>query len=86
MLTVLHTLQTNGLSTAVNISNLEDYINLVLHHFLIDGVQAQFQAFSEGFNQVFPLENVQFFTVTEIETLVCGSASGSSEDWSVDCT
>jgi len=77
-------LKANGSNISVNISNLEEYVNLVLQIFLVDGVKAQFHAFSEGFNQVMPIENIHSFFVTEVETLVCGAAPGSNEHWSID--
>lgn len=77
-------LKANGANISVNITNVEEYVNLVLRHLLVVGVQSQFRAFTEGFNQVFPLDNMQYFTVPEIETLICGDVSGSEADWSFD--
>lgn len=79
-------MQANGTNISVNISNLEEYANLVLKTFLVDGVKAQFQAFSDGFSQVVPIENIHMFFVPEVETLVCGAAPSSNEHWSIDCT
>ncbi len=70
----------------MTIHNIEEYVNLVTKGFLVTGVKAQFQAFQEGFNQVFPIENMRVFTVSEIETLICGAVTGSDDDWSIDCT
>jgi len=77
-------LKANGSNISVNISNLEEYVNLVLQIFLVDGVRAQFQAFSKGFSQVLPIENIHVFFAPEMETLICGSAPGCNEDWSID--
>jgi len=77
-------LKPNGTSIDVSIHNLEEYVNLVTKTYLITGVKAQFQAFQEGFNQVFPLENLRFFSVGELETLICGAVSGSDTEWSIE--
>jgi len=77
-------LKPGGTDISVTIHNLEEYVNLVLKTFLITGVSAQMQAFQEGFNLVFPLENLRMFFVNEIETLICGAVTGSDEDWSVE--
>lgn len=60
-------------------------MNLVAKTYLITGVRPQLQAFQEGFNLVFPLENLRLFSVSELETLVCGAVTGSDEDWSTEC-
>lgn len=67
-------LKPDGRNCDVTIYNLEEYVNLVTRQHLVDGVAAQFAAFEEGFNKVFPLRNLSIFTVEELETLICGSA------------
>jgi E3 ubiquitin-protein ligase TRIP12 len=32
------------------------------------------EAFREGFNQIFPLESLQYFYEDEIEAMLCGEA------------
>jgi len=56
----------------VTISNLEEYLNLVVKQQLVIGVQSQLEAFKRGFNEVFPLEKLAVFSVSELESFLCG--------------
>ncbi|XP_065056615.1 E3 ubiquitin-protein ligase TRIP12-like [Rhopilema esculentum] len=73
-------LKKNGKDIPVTIDNLEEYIKLVVHWTLIEGVSKQFQAFKEGFESVFPIASLQMFYSSEIDLLLCGSRS---EKWDV---
>jgi len=73
-------LKKNGKDTPVTIHNLEEYIKLVAHWTLNEGVSKQFQAFKEGFESVFPISSLQMFYPNEIDLLLCGSRS---EKWDV---
>ncbi|CAH9078224.1 unnamed protein product [Cuscuta epithymum] len=59
-------------SEMVNISNLEDYVSLVVDATIRSGVSRQVESFKSGFNQVFPIKNLQIFTEEELEHLLCG--------------
>ncbi|XP_076950087.1 E3 ubiquitin-protein ligase UPL4-like [Bidens hawaiensis] len=61
----------------VNSANLEDYIELVVDATINSGISRQMEAFKSGFNQVFPISNLQIFTDEELERLLCGE----SETW-----
>ncbi|XP_071690585.1 E3 ubiquitin-protein ligase UPL4 [Rutidosis leptorrhynchoides] len=61
----------------VSISNLEEYIELVVNATLNSGISKQMDAFRSGFNQVFPIDCLQIFTDEELERLLCGE----SETW-----
>lgn len=69
----------------MTIHNLDEYVNLVVKTYLVTGVTAQFRAFQEGFNLVFPLDNLRMFSVSELETLICGAVAGSEEEWVIEC-
>lgn len=66
-------LKTNGKNISVTIYNLEEYISLILEINLLSGVKHQFEAFEKGFDQVFPIENLNIFSVEELERLIYGS-------------
>jgi len=53
-------------------SNLEEYISLVVDATINSGISRQVEAFKSGFNQVFPIEHLQIFTEKELERLLCG--------------
>ncbi|XP_050242873.1 E3 ubiquitin-protein ligase UPL4 isoform X2 [Quercus robur] len=56
----------------VDMSNLEEYISLVVDATINSGISRQVEAFKSGFNQVFPIEHLQIFTEKELERLLCG--------------
>ncbi|KAK9290428.1 hypothetical protein L1049_008598 [Liquidambar formosana] len=56
----------------VNMSNLEEYVSLIVDATLSAGISRQVEAFKSGFNQVFPIKHLQVFTEEELERLLCG--------------
>ncbi|WOL06323.1 hypothetical protein Cni_G15055 [Canna indica] len=56
----------------VSIVNLEEYVSLVVDATIGSGIFRQIDAFKSGFNEVFPLNALQFFTEDELERLLCG--------------
>ncbi|XP_013193092.2 E3 ubiquitin-protein ligase TRIP12 isoform X1 [Amyelois transitella] len=72
-------LRRGGRDTPVTAHNLHDYIALVTHWLLYEGVAKQMSAFKEGFESVFPLANLKIFYPEELEQVFCGSPSGGRE-------
>ncbi|GMP50528.1 hypothetical protein CsSME_00017111 [Camellia sinensis var. sinensis] len=56
----------------VNMTNLEEYVSLIVDATINAGVCRQMEAFKSGFNQVFPIKHLQFFSEEELERLLCG--------------
>ncbi|XP_057456554.1 E3 ubiquitin-protein ligase UPL3 [Lotus japonicus] len=56
----------------VDISNLEEYISLVVDATVKTGIMRQIEAFRAGFNQVFDISSLQIFTPEELDYLLCG--------------
>ncbi|EDV29613.1 uncharacterized protein TRIADDRAFT_52184 [Trichoplax adhaerens] len=54
-------LKKNSKNMSVSLENLEDYLQLVIHWTLIEGVSKQMTAFKEGFESIFPLSKLQIF-------------------------
>ncbi|XP_033112984.1 E3 ubiquitin-protein ligase TRIP12-like isoform X2 [Anneissia japonica] len=73
-------LKKGGKDICVTVHNLEEYLKLVAHWTLVEGVSRQFEAFREGFQSVFPLEHLQSFYPEELDQLFCGS---TSECWDI---
>lgn len=73
-------LKKNGKETPVTIDNLEEYLQSVVLYTLNEGVQKQFQAFKEGFENFFPVQSLEMFYPQEMELLLCGS---KSEKWDI---
>ncbi|PKA51906.1 E3 ubiquitin-protein ligase UPL4 [Apostasia shenzhenica] len=59
-------------SKMVNISNLEEFVSLVVDATINGGISKQVQAFESGFNEVFPMNTLQIFSEAELELLLCG--------------
>ncbi|XP_076454353.1 E3 ubiquitin-protein ligase TRIP12-like isoform X2 [Babylonia areolata] len=69
-------LKKGGKDIPVTLHNLKEYLQLVIHWTLVEGVSRQFEAFREGFESVFPLSSLQCFYPEELEQLFCGSQWG----------
>ncbi|XP_013148407.1 PREDICTED: E3 ubiquitin-protein ligase TRIP12 [Papilio polytes] len=72
-------LRRGGRDLPVTAHNLHNYIALVTHWLLYEGVAKQMEAFKEGFESVFPLANLKIFYPEELEQVFCGSPSGGRE-------
>ncbi|VDO00263.1 unnamed protein product [Rodentolepis nana] len=59
-------------SEPVDNSNYVDYIRRTVEYCLNKGIQAQIDAFTRGFNLVFPIEWLSIFTSSELSSLLCG--------------
>lgn len=76
-------LMRNGRMTSVTIQNLHQYANLVTHWYLVEGVNRQMESLREGFETVFPLQNLRMFHPEELEAIFCGSPRDSMTGWDV---
>ncbi|CAG9576011.1 unnamed protein product [Danaus chrysippus] len=72
-------LRRGGRDLPVTAHNLHEYITLVTHWLLYEGVVKQMEAFKEGFESVFPLNNLKIFYPEELEQVFCGSPSGGRD-------
>ena len=73
-------LRKGGKDVNVTLDNVQQYVNLLTHWTLFEGVQRQMEAFREGFEQVLPLSHLRLFYPEEMEHLFCG---GSFTKWDV---
>ncbi|CAL1261818.1 unnamed protein product [Larinioides sclopetarius] len=62
-----------GKDILVTIHNLEDYLKLLAYWTMNEGVRRQMEAFREGFESVFSLNQLKIFYPHELEYLFCGS-------------
>lgn len=73
-------LRPGGRDIPVTSENVEQYIHDVLDAIIGSGVQSQAKAFREGFSKVFPIGDLQAFSVDELIMLF----GNSDEDWGVE--
>jgi len=66
-------LRPGGKDIAVTLYNLEDYVDLVVKVMLNTSIAPQMNAFREGFNSIFPIRQMQLFSVVELDEMFCGS-------------
>ncbi|KAI3922610.1 hypothetical protein MKX01_006299 [Papaver californicum] len=68
----------------VDITNLEEYISLVVDATVRTGIMRQVEAFRAGFNQVFDISSLQIFSPHELDYLLCGRRELWKADTLVD--
>jgi E3 ubiquitin-protein ligase TRIP12 len=70
-----------GSDVDVDLSNVGNYVDLVLDMVVGDGIRHQMENFKRGFDKVFPLKDMRSFSVSELSIMLGGS---SAEDWTID--
>ena len=68
-----------GRDTVVTIHNLENYLNLLVHWTMREGVERQMEALKEGFDSVFKIDHIKFFLPQELDELFCGNGADSDK-------
>ena len=66
-------LKQNGKNILLCIKNVEEYINLVFDYLFYKGINNVIEAFKEGFNIVFDINELKCFTSEELEELIFGN-------------
>ncbi|XP_076254826.1 E3 ubiquitin-protein ligase ctrip isoform X2 [Rhynchophorus ferrugineus] len=73
----------NGKNTHLTIHNLHQYVKVLSHWLLVEGVSRQMEALREGFDSVFPSRNLRVFQPDELEQVFCGSPKDNVSGWDV---
>ena len=76
-----HELKPGGAEVKVTEENKEEYLELVVAWRMSRGIEEQTKAFLDGFNEVVPLEWLQYFDERELELLLCGMQEIDVDDW-----
>ncbi|XP_059140326.1 E3 ubiquitin-protein ligase Su(dx)-like [Physella acuta] len=76
-----HDLKPGGSEVKVTEENKEEYLNLMTNWRFTRGVEEQTKAFLEGFNEVVPLQWLQYFDERELELMLCGMQEIDVDDW-----
>ncbi|XP_033625992.1 NEDD4-like E3 ubiquitin-protein ligase WWP1 [Asterias rubens] len=74
-------LKEDGSNITVTDDNKEEYINLMTEWRFTRGIGEQTKAFLDGFNEVVPLQWLQYFDERELELMLCGMQEFDVEDW-----
>ncbi|XP_053414350.1 NEDD4-like E3 ubiquitin-protein ligase WWP1 isoform X3 [Nycticebus coucang] len=76
-----HDLKLGGSNILVTEENKDEYIGLMTEWRFSRGVQEQTKAFLDGFNEVVPLQWLQYFDEKELEVMLCGMQEVDLSDW-----
>uniref|UniRef100_A0A8C9W4R6 E3 ubiquitin-protein ligase n=1 Tax=Scleropages formosus TaxID=113540 RepID=A0A8C9W4R6_SCLFO len=76
-----HDLKPDGTNVLVTEENKEEYIGLMAEWRFSRGVEEQTKAFLDGFNEVVPLQWLQYFDEKELEVMLCGMLEVDLQDW-----
>ncbi|CAH8604908.1 unnamed protein product [Schistosoma margrebowiei] len=76
-----HELKPGGRDTLLTDANKAEYIDLMVNWRFSRGVEDQTNAFLTGFEDVFPLQWLQYFDERELEVLLCGMQQIDVDDW-----
>ncbi|XP_062847242.1 NEDD4-like E3 ubiquitin-protein ligase WWP1 isoform X2 [Trichomycterus rosablanca] len=76
-----HNLKPDGDNILVTEENKEEYIGLMAEWRFSRGVEGQTKAFLDGFNEVVPLQWLQYFDEKELEVMLCGMQEVDLQDW-----
>nr|XP_023401618.1 NEDD4-like E3 ubiquitin-protein ligase WWP1 isoform X2 [Loxodonta africana] len=76
-----HDLKLGGSNILVTEENKDEYIGLMMEWRFSRGVQEQTKAFLDGFNEVVPLQWLQYFDEKELEVMLCGMQEVDLADW-----
>ncbi|XP_060778480.1 NEDD4-like E3 ubiquitin-protein ligase WWP1 isoform X2 [Neoarius graeffei] len=76
-----HNLKPDGDNILVTEENKDEYIGLMAEWRFSRGVEGQTKAFLDGFNEVVPLQWLQYFDEKELEVMLCGMQEVDLQDW-----
>ncbi|ELT92881.1 hypothetical protein CAPTEDRAFT_225074 [Capitella teleta] len=76
-----HELKEGGKDIKVSNDNKTEYISLMTNWIFERGVVEQTKAFLDGFNEVVPLQWLQYFDERELELMLCGMQEIDVGDW-----
>ena len=74
-------LKPNGKNILLCIKNMEEYINLIYDFIFYKGINKITEAFREGFNIVFNINELKCFNAEELEEIIFGS---DKQKWEYD--
>eukprot|EP01130_Rhizamoeba_saxonica_P018734 TRINITY_DN9483_c0_g1_i1.p1 TRINITY_DN9483_c0_g1~~TRINITY_DN9483_c0_g1_i1.p1 ORF type:complete len:1458 (-),score=344.31 TRINITY_DN9483_c0_g1_i1:125-4306(-) len=56
----------------LTVDNVEEYVEILIDTYLNAGISRQISAFTRGFNSNFPMNNLKYFNIEDLENILCG--------------
>lgn len=78
-------LKHDGYNIPVTNENKEEYVALMVEHRLRNQISDQIEAFRSGFYSLIPVEQIQQFSPSELDLLICGIPEIDVEDFRLNC-
>lgn len=76
-----HELKPGGNEIKLSEENKTEYLKLMTEWIFTRGIHEQTKAFLDGFNEVVPLQWLQYFDERELELMLCGMQEIDVDDW-----
>jgi E3 ubiquitin-protein ligase HUWE1 len=74
-------LKPNGAEIRVTEENKTEFVALMVQNLLHDRFADQLSSFCNGFYSLIPIQDIQFFTPSELDLVICGVPEISAEDF-----
>jgi E3 ubiquitin-protein ligase HUWE1 len=78
-------LKPNGAQIRVTEENKAEFVARMVQNLLHDRFADQITAFCQGFYSLIPLEEIKFFTPSELDLVICGVPEMSTDDFRENC-
>jgi E3 ubiquitin-protein ligase HUWE1 len=75
----------NGSQISVTDENKKRYVSLTVEYYLRGQISTQLDAFCDGFYGMVPLEEIRFFSPSELDLLLCGVPEIDVADFQANC-
>jgi hypothetical protein len=75
----------NGRNIDVTIEGRQEYVHLIVDHYLHGRVRPQVSSFCEGFHELISAEELAWFTPEELDLLICGLPDLDVVDFHAHC-
>ena len=73
-------LKQNGKNILLTMENIEEYVNLIYDFLFYKGINKVIEAFKQGFNIIYDINNLKIFTSIELEEMIFGSGENKWDE------
>ena len=73
-------LKQNGKNILLTMENIEEYVNLIYDFLFYKGINKVIEAFKQGFNIIYDINNLKIFTSIELEEMIFGNCENKWDE------